>query len=200
MHNRIKIIPKLTVVIFLFAGLVNFISCSKDEENDLITPTQTESDTYNPHSFPVFDPELSKIKRSGINTETKQTSIKLSVDDWQVKMMGSRAGKWYFNRIHEDNVAAFYDGVWEYENGQIGKAAAIYYKRSMFNQPMLVLSAFYNDGDVNYNAFYPYTDLHDETKVYRFYGVRHWVRDTEYYEHMSLGVLISDGVIPKTEL
>ena len=136
---------------------------------------------------------------------------------WDVVLSDGWGDEWRLNKIREDSYAIYYSGEWEYRYGQStkkGKAAAVLlkgdcgattiksnceggarqlpsgqYEEIEAKRPgMLTLTGFYDDGDTCYNVLYPYTAWYDDFKVYRWYGVRHWTRDSQYTNNIHMDV------------
>ncbi|MFH1743070.1 MAG: penicillin-binding protein activator [bacterium] len=107
---------------------------------------------------------------------------------WDLVMQDKWGDQWEFNKIKEDNYAVYYDGQWRWEarrnEWKTGKAAAAYIKEGT----AMTLAGFYEDGDTAYNVIYPYYAWYNNKNVYRWYGVKHWVRDTQYMENIYFDV------------
>jgi branched-chain amino acid transport system substrate-binding protein len=116
------------------------------------------------------------------------TFTTLPVYSWDLVMQDGWGDQWEFDIISEDNYAVYYSGQWRWQarrdQWKTGKASAAYIKEGT----SMNLTAFYDDGDTVYNIIYPYTAWYDSKLVYRWYGVRHWVRDDQYRNNMYFDV------------
>ncbi len=108
---------------------------------------------------------------------------------WDVVIKDKWDELFRFNKIHEDVYSILYDGEWEWRSPindkTKGIAAAAYIKEGT----ALSMAGWYGDGDTGYYLIYPYYAWYDNKKVYRWYGVKHWVRDTQYRENMYCDVV-----------
>lgn len=116
-------------------------------------------------------------------------------DNWDVVIKDKWAEKFYLNKIYEDFYGIHYEGKWVWRspiNRQTqGDAAATFIKSDSpgFVQGALTLLGRYGDGDVGYYIVYPYVAKYDNTKVYRWYGTKHWLRDTQFRENIYMDVI-----------
>ena len=132
---------------------------------------------------------------------------------WDLVLEDSWRDKWELNKIHEDHYKVCYEGQWTFQASrnkwETGKAAATVLKlggnefhgftdspgetidgvwHSLPRSGILTLASFYNDGDTAYHTYYPYSAWYDHTKIYRWYGYKHWVRDTQYRDNMWMDI------------
>ena len=133
---------------------------------------------------------------------------------WDLVLKDGWGDFWELNKISEDRYKVCYQGQWRWKEGRntwkTGDAAATVLKlagdethgftdspgevingrrRSLPPSGILTLAAFYSDGDTVYNTLYPYAAWWDHTNVYRWYGYRHWVRDTQYRDNIHMDVV-----------